>query len=68
MKLKDTVWCDGCGVELFWAPVCANERDYCCEDCRDGYVCNCGTRMEDDEYPRAGSAGANETVSDEMSF
>jgi len=68
MKLTDTVWCDGCGVELFWAPVHADQRDYCCEDCRDGFACGCGARMEEEDYPRAGGAGTDETISGEMSL
>lgn len=58
MRVSDTIWCDGCGVEVLWAPVRAQERDYCCADCRDGYACNCGSRVEEEDYPRAGSAGA----------
>ena len=50
------VWCDGCGVEILWAPLVkketkgAREKDFCCRDCKSGYVCNCSERaeMEDD--------------------
>jgi hypothetical protein len=42
------VWCDGCGVEIFWGPVVTNERHYCCLDCRDGLKCECATRQEID--------------------
>lgn len=55
-----TIFCDGCGVEIQWTPVKANDHDYCCEDCRDGFECSCSTRLEDDEYPRGGGMGANE--------
>ncbi len=44
----DAVWCDGCGVEILWAPVIADDRHYCCADCRDGLECDCGLRQEPD--------------------
>jgi hypothetical protein len=48
---KETIWCDGCGIEITWVPIIFNKRDYCCEDCAWGILCNCGERIEDDEYP-----------------
>ena len=52
MRISDTVYCDGCGVEISWAPVRHQQRDYCCQDCADGYECSCGARMEEDDYTR----------------
>lgn len=57
MKIEDTIYCDGCGVEILWAPVRANQHQYCCADCRDGFECNCGARMESEDYPRGRGLG-----------
>jgi hypothetical protein len=54
---NDSIWCDGCGVEILWAPVCAEARDFCCADCRDGFACECGDRPELDAR-RRGTAEA----------
>lgn len=35
------VICDGCGVEITWAPVAVNGRQYCCHDCAEGRQCQC---------------------------
>lgn len=51
---RDTVWCDGCGVEILWAPMVADERDYCCRDCSRGLACDCGEPMELEEERRNG--------------
>ncbi len=60
MRISDTVFCDGCGVEITWAPVRSKQRDYCCQDCADGYECNCGARMEEDDYTRGQGESAGE--------
>jgi hypothetical protein len=44
-----TIWCDGCGVEILWLPIEEADRDYCCEDCRQGLACECSDRMEEEE-------------------
>jgi len=49
---EETTWCDGCGVEITWGPVVADERRYCCWDCSQGIPCECGERMEIDEEHR----------------
>ena len=49
----DTIWCDGCGVEIFWSAVVKGKSHYCCTDCADGLPCPCGERMELDERRRA---------------
>ncbi len=49
VKMEDTVFCDGCGVEIPLSPVIKNNGEYCCEDCAQGYECECGKRMEPDE-------------------
>jgi hypothetical protein len=52
-RIEDTVWCDGCGVEILWGPLIANSRDYCCQDCLDGLECKCGERLELESRRRA---------------
>jgi hypothetical protein len=45
-RYLDTIWCDGCGAEITWSPVVYGEREYCCEDCRQGLPCECGDRQD----------------------
>ena len=45
-KIEDTVFCDGCGVEIPLAAVIKDHLEYCCEDCAQGYECKCGEEME----------------------
>ncbi len=61
MRIENTVWCDGCGVEVLWAPVKAREQDYCCQDCADGFECSCGDRMEEESYSRNNSQTPTDT-------
>jgi len=56
----DTRWCNGCGVEILWAPLINDHRDYCCQDCLDGLPCTCGQRMDMDKGRRARSADFTE--------
>ena len=52
-------YCDGCGVEITWAPVMVapvqgqagiRPGEYCCQDCADGLRCRCRERaLLDDE-------------------
>ncbi len=49
VKMEDTVFCDGCGVEIALSPVVKDHGEYCCEDCAQGYECDCGRRTELDE-------------------
>jgi hypothetical protein len=53
VRIEDTLFCDGCGVEVTLSPVIKDRREYCCEDCSQGFVCKCGERMELDERRRA---------------
>lgn len=61
-RIEGTVWCDGCGVEITWAPLVVKGKDYCCKDCLDGLVCSCGERMEWDDERRGqkGPSGYSE--------
>jgi hypothetical protein len=59
----NTLLCDGCGVEITWAPVVKRAQQgralfhYCCNDCWKGRECKCGERMELDADRKA-SGGA----------
>jgi hypothetical protein len=45
-RMDDTIWCDGCGVEITWGPILVRKRRYCCWECAEGRNCDCGVRME----------------------
>jgi hypothetical protein len=49
VRYRDTLWCDGCGVEIRWKPIVKDQRSYCCLKCLNGEVCNCAAILED--YP-----------------
>lgn len=50
--IEESVWCDGCGTEITWAPVIEGKRRYCCQDCQNGLPCRCGDRLDSDEERR----------------
>jgi len=52
-RIEGTLFCDRCGVEIPLSPVMKDHREYCCEDCAQGYRCQCGERMELDQRRRA---------------
>jgi hypothetical protein len=62
MRDEDTIFCDGCGVEITWTPVKVNHKDYCCEDCRDGFECGCSSALEEDDYPRGSGSSQYDGV------
>jgi hypothetical protein len=53
-RVDNTIYCDGCGVEITWSPIIIERRDYCCQDCLEVRPCKCGERTELDEDRRAG--------------
>lgn len=53
-SIEGTIWCDGCGVEITWAPISSGRRRYCCEVCQAGLVCRCGERLEQEDDRRTG--------------
>jgi len=55
-RLNETIWCDGCGVEIYWAPVIVGRLDHCCEDCAQGLPCDCAQRWELEEERRPGQS------------
>ena len=52
VQYRDTIWCDGCGAEILWTPIVANNLHYCCLDCKNGFGCDCGGDQEE-EYREA---------------
>jgi hypothetical protein len=52
VQFDDSLFCDGCGVEIRWAPVIEKGKQYCCCDCRDGLECNCGAEMDEEQRGR----------------
>ena len=50
-RSEDTIWCDGCGVEIRWSPFIIGGQDFCCQDCADGIKCKCVQITDwEDEY------------------
>ncbi len=49
VRIEDTLWCEGCGVEITWAPVVVKGHHYCCIDCAAGRECDCATMAEMEE-------------------
>lgn len=59
VRIEDTIFCDGCGIELYMAPVMVGQKYYCCKDCSECRECDCGARQEfEDERRESTSAGA----------
>jgi hypothetical protein len=59
---SDTVRCDGCGAEIFLAPVMHDERIYCCEDCANDRPCHCAERQEDEDERRTSAESGSPAV------
>lgn len=51
-RYQDTVWCDNCGSEITWVPIAIGKNHYCCQECRDGYRCDCPELMTIEEDRR----------------
>lgn len=52
-RIEDVIWCDGCGVEITWAPQVKGKRKYCCPDCLAERPCHCAERMELEDERRS---------------
>jgi hypothetical protein len=50
VRYQDTLWCDGCGIEIRWKPVIKYDRTYCCQTCLLGEICKC-EEFDDDYRP-----------------
>ena len=51
-RYQDTVWCDNCGTEITWVPIVTGKNHYCCQECQDGYRCDCPDLMTTEEDGR----------------
>lgn len=60
-RTDDTIWCDGCGIEILWAPLTVGKHEYCCEDCWEGRECRCGERMELEDDRRTGAGESSQS-------
>jgi hypothetical protein len=49
VRYRDTLWCDGCGVEICWEPEVIADQEFCCKACSMGEKCSCEGLEE--EYP-----------------
>jgi hypothetical protein len=56
--IEGTLWCDGCGVEITWAPVISGTEHYCCQSCLEGHECDCAAQQEMEDDRRAGNESA----------
>ena len=52
VRYHETLWCDGCGIEISWEPVEKGSLFFCCQNCMDGEKCHCV--VEEEEYPPSG--------------
>jgi len=41
VRYQDTLWCDGCGIEISGEPASKDSLEYCCSLCLRGEKCNC---------------------------
>lgn len=46
---KNTVWCDGCGIEILWIPHPSENLHYCCQTCKNGFKCECQPETDEEE-------------------
>lgn len=56
VQIEDTIWCDGCGVEITWVPVVVKQAHFCCQDCAKGLECDCAPKPETEDERREGTA------------
>jgi hypothetical protein len=47
-QIDGVYFCDRCGAEIVGAPVMRGDRRHCCQDCADGFPCDCALILEDD--------------------
>lgn len=48
VRYGNTLWCDGCGIEIRWVPRVSDNAVYCCEDCLNGLPCECDENEPED--------------------
>jgi hypothetical protein len=62
-RIEDTLWCDGCGVEILGASIKVNEKHYCCKDCSEGRECDCAEQIESEFGPhKSGSDVVKDSI------
>jgi hypothetical protein len=61
LRINDAVWCDGCGIEITWAPQVKGKRKYCCPDCLAERSCRCAERMEMEDERRGAHLSSVDT-------
>ncbi len=49
VRYLDTLWCDGCGIEIRWEPIQKGSLHFCCKECLAGEQCDCD--QSEDDYP-----------------
>jgi len=49
VRYQDTIWCDGCGLEILWVPLQVGSAHYCCRDCQEGIRCECREYLEQND-------------------
>lgn len=64
MDWEDTLWCDGCGVEIIGPPVQVGNQQFCCRDCSQGLECTCLGLLEQDEDRRSSGLAAVSAAED----
>jgi len=56
---EDSIWCDGCGIEIRWRPLIVGKVVFCCTDCLRGRSCDCLDRLDIEDERREGKSIAN---------
>jgi hypothetical protein len=58
VRHHDTLWCDGCGIEITWEPIEQDRLFFCCQPCLEGEKCRC-SELDEDYPPGIPSTGDN---------
>ena len=56
---EESIWCDGCGIEIRWRPLVVGKFVFCCTDCLHGRACDCLDRLEIEDERREGKSIPN---------
>jgi hypothetical protein len=56
---EDSIWCDGCGIEIRWRPLTAGKFVFCCTDCLYERHCDCLDGLDIEDERRGGKSIAN---------
>ena len=59
---NETIWCDGCGIEIQRIPFIDGAIQYCCHECHSGFKCQCSELIEEEiEYRQENSSQPSST-------